>query len=595
MNPSDIFKVPTSSSSSKKRQLPSPSSSSSSTTTNSKSTNEAKKAKFDFGVTIEDADIDDNENGIDDEDERFLHGSGLSAKQQEIYEIVDTVEEAPSKIDLSTLKKLVLKLERSINKNTELRLRYPTDPLKFIDSETDLDESIHELMKVSSVPEYYQVLVELGCVGSMVGLITHDNSDISIATLRLVNELTDEDVVEVSEGEEGELGMKALVAGLVENQLFETLVENLNRFNEADEDSDDRQGVFTSLNIIENVLSIDPSLSEVLTTKTTILAYLLNRIKQKQFDSNKEYAGEVLSILLQSSHVVREKVVEMGGVGDLLNVLSAFRKRDPKEMEEIEMMENFFDSICCLVGGGEKRGRVEFLNGEGVELMVIMLREKKMSRMRALKVLSFAMAGEDSSNVCNRFIEQMGLKLLFAIFMKKGLKAYKKLYKNHSDKEEEEHAVSILSSLCRNATGDQRIRLYIKFADNNCEALDRLFDLHNDYYARVLTAGAVSGQQGPGEDEDEDEEEITPEQRYLDRLEKGLFTLQLADLVLAYVNAEDPVARGHLKLLLQRRKGSYQQISDILKEYAENLGDESDSNPERLVVLDLIESLNREQ
>ena len=51
---------------------------------------------------------------------------------------------------------------------------------------------------------------------------------------------------------------------------------------------------------------------------------------------------------------------------------------------QAELMENLFDCLCSLLLEVENRTR--FLKGEGLQLMNLMLREKKKSRSGALKV-----------------------------------------------------------------------------------------------------------------------------------------------------------------------------------------------------------------
>ena len=43
------------------------------------------------------------------------------------------------------LRRLVLATEKAITKNTEQRVKYADDPQKFLESETDLDESLQNL------------------------------------------------------------------------------------------------------------------------------------------------------------------------------------------------------------------------------------------------------------------------------------------------------------------------------------------------------------------------------------------------------------------------------------------------------------------
>lgn len=61
-------------------------------------------------------------------------------------------------------------------------------------SEADLDADIKSLSILSEHPELYDEFGKLGCVGSLVSLLSHDNTDISIDAIEIISELTDEDV-----------------------------------------------------------------------------------------------------------------------------------------------------------------------------------------------------------------------------------------------------------------------------------------------------------------------------------------------------------------------------------------------------------------
>lgn len=49
------------------------------------------------------------------------------------------------------------------------------------------------------------------------------------------------------------------------------------------------------------MLGLDPQLAERIALKTEFLPWLLKRIQTKGYDSNRGYASEILSILLQDS------------------------------------------------------------------------------------------------------------------------------------------------------------------------------------------------------------------------------------------------------------------------------------------------------
>ena len=61
-------------------------------------------------------------------------------------------------------------------------------------SEADLDADIKSLSILSEHPDLYSEFAKLGCVGSLVSLLAHENTDIAIDAIQILAELTDEDV-----------------------------------------------------------------------------------------------------------------------------------------------------------------------------------------------------------------------------------------------------------------------------------------------------------------------------------------------------------------------------------------------------------------
>lgn len=171
--------------------------------------------------------------------------------------------------------------------------------------------------------------------------------------------------------------------------------------------------------MLENLAS-QTSIAEKICRDSTVLPWLLSRIQQKELpvSQNKQYAAEILAILLQSSFKNTEKFLGIEGVDVLLQLLSQYRKRDPeKDSDEEEYVENLFDCLICLVD--EDTGKTKFLEGEGVELAQIMLKEGKFSKQRALRVLDHALGGLGGAPACDRLVEAAGLKTVFGMFMKK--------------------------------------------------------------------------------------------------------------------------------------------------------------------------------
>lgn len=112
----------------------------------------------------------------------------------------------------------------------------------------------------------------------------------------------------------------ALTCPKLDHSILELLVDNMTRFNEAEEA--DRQGIYHILAIFENFVGSKPELAERLVLKTKLLPWLLNRAQSKTHDENRGYATELLSILLQGSQLNRLELGKDDGVEILLNIAS---------------------------------------------------------------------------------------------------------------------------------------------------------------------------------------------------------------------------------------------------------------------------------
>lgn len=107
--------------------------------------------------------------------------------------------------------------------------------------------------------------------------------------------------------------------------------------------------------------------------------------------------------------------------------------------------------------------------------------------------------------------------------------------------EEEEHIIGILASLVRNLPleSGHRLRVVRKFVEEDYAKLERLLDLREGYEARVQAVNEKIAREN--EEQELDEEEIKEEEplRALQRLDAGLYCMQLIDLILAHLCAEN--------------------------------------------------------
>ncbi|GER47032.1 beta-catenin-like protein [Striga asiatica] len=470
-------------------------------------------------------------------------------------------------LDLKTLKKLALSLERRLNANTAARLKYPDNPDKFADSELELHEELQKLKILAGAPELYPDLVSLGTVNSITGLLNHDNADIAIDAVTLLQDLTDADVVE-----DNDESAQVLVDSLIENNAVELLVQNLARLN--DSDPDESAAIYNTLSTIENLIEVKPSVSELVCEKTKLLKWLQARIKVREFDSNKQYASEILAILLQNSAANQKRFGQMNGVDTLLQAVAMYKSKDPKTGDEEEMVENLFDCLCCLLMPLENKER--FVKAEGVELMIIIMNQKKSCYGSAIRALDFAMTNYPPA--CERFIDVMGLKTAFPAFMENQLSVSrmfdeiplsKKNKKKHYKEELEERLISLIASLFGGILrGSRRERLLSKFVENECEKIDRLMELYMRYSDRVKAETERLSQL------EFDDLEIDEDEKYSRKLDSGLYTLQLIAVILGHLwTSEHSRMRARIELLLKQQKLTKTDVKDILQEYHDNIGD----------------------
>ena len=495
------------------------------------------------GATVEDAEDDDTEAGPalppedEDEDEegRFF-GGGVTRDGAEALDFLNELdgeeEMRDEKIDSSWLKRLANSFEKKVAKNAELRARYENEPEKFMASEADLDAEIKTWSLLSEHPDLYPEFAESESATNLVGLLAHENTDVAIGAIEIISELLDEDV----QAEQSQ--WDALVKALLDADLLDLLLSNMLRLDEENES--DRSGLYHSLAVMESLASQHEIAERVGQEK--VLTWLCNRINkpEKLVGQNKQYAAEVLQVLLQSSPLLRRRLaVDVDGVDLFLRLLSAYRKRDPaKDSQEEEFAENIFDALTCVVD--EPEGKKKFVEAEGLELSLIMLKEGSFSKGRALRLLDHAVGGQGATvpaaiEVCEKLVDAAGLKPLFGLFMKK-----------HESSATTEHLLGIFASLLRLLPGESaaRIRALAKFTEKKYEKITKLCQLRSDYARRVATVDEEIASERKGMDEERYEER--EDEWFSRRLEGGLFCLQTLDTVLAWLVAEDDGAKAHI-------------------------------------------------
>lgn len=466
-------------------------------------------------------------------------------ERQNILKYVEQEEAAGEVLDEGGLRKMILLFEKRNLRNQEMRIKFPDAPEKFMESEVDLHTMIEDLKAVATVPDLYPILVDLNAIPSLLELLAHQNTDISVAVVDLLQELTDVDILHESAD-----GAETLIESLRKQQVSALLVQNLERLDETVKEESD--GVHNTLAIFENLTEMRPDMCKEAANQG-LMQWILKRFKLKMpFEGNKLYCSEILSILLQDNNDNRLLLGTLDGIDVLLQQSAVYKRHDPTTSEEQEFMENLFNCLCSALMVKENRDR--FLKGEGLQLMNLMLREKKLSRNGSLKVLDHALSGSYGRDNCNKFVDILGLRTIFPLFMKTPKRNKKRLL---STDEHEEHVASIIASMLRNCKGSQRQRLIAKFSENDYEKVDRLLELHLKYLEKV---DAVDAEIDNEADEIEDDDA-----KYLRRLSGGLFTLQLIDYIILEISATSEAIKQRVVQILNLRKASMKTIRHVMR------------------------------
>lgn len=501
---------------------------------------------------------DEEEQGPGDDKEGRFFGGGLDKGATEVLDFIDEREQdgvQEEKYDSAWLRRLGVNFEKRISKNAELRAKFEDDPQKFMGSEADLDADVKALSILTEHPELYEEFAKLGCASSLVSLLSHENTDIAIDAIEIISELTDEEV----QAEQAQ--WDTLVDAMLEADLLSLLIQNFDRLDETIES--DRSGVYHSLSVLENLAS-QPRLADTVGHEAGMLKWLLSRVQRKEtlVGQNKQYAAEVLSILLQSSAANRKRLTELDGVDLLLQLLSAYRKRDPaKDSEEEEFVENVFDCLTAVVD--EEDGKQQFVKAEGVELCLIMLREGKMSKPRALRLLDHALGGQHGGDACSKLVEGGGLKKIFSIFMKK------------QNKETTEHLLGIMVSLLRllPVNSAERVRTLAKFIERDYEKILKLIALRHAYVSKLIPVHRRIDQERNALSAEE--QSAMEDEWFSRRLDAGLYCLQSIDVILAWLLAEDDGARARIVESLSASGMRILDIRQTLFDMRQNVVDES--------------------
>lgn len=445
-----------------------------------------------------------------------------------------------------------------------------SSPARFLESETRLNEQLRWFVGVGTAQ--VDVLQLLGSGDATVAkfytmllpLLSHPNSDIGNLVVAIVHELFHDD-----EGV-GDPELLVIIAGMamqcLEHDLLLFFHEHAMRLTNLGSgiDADDNQALFQMLEIVEDVLDLvhmerDEQHMVLFYDRlaaSNLLALLVDMFKQdpkrvKETSmaallspgeyANRLYAAELCATLFQLSaaDLLHHNPAISASIGQLwtmavgglvmteavLVALSPYRMRDPVDADEQEYMFNLFAILgALLLHSRDARESFASEHCEGFQLMLLMLKERNMARIRAIQIVDYALSLATDGSLAERFVASGGLKVLAPLLMGRGcdklVRAYPKLLR--SVDQDEGHVCAVLASLFKHTPLDSTafFRILAKFAENEGERFGRLVELHCKYQERVTAFDQVHGTSR------------ADETWLLDRMNAGLFVLQQVDLCL---------------------------------------------------------------
>ncbi|CAH1403318.1 unnamed protein product [Nezara viridula] len=299
-------------------------------------------------------------------------------EQDMILKLVESSE--PQEDDIlneNTLKRMLLLFEKRALKNQEMRIKFPDSPEKFMESEVELHEVIQEMHAIATVPDLYPIMVQLNSIPSLLELLSHENSDISVAVVDLLQELTDVDILN-----ESAEGAEALVECLLSQQATSLLLHNLQRLDENVKEEAD--GVHNTLAIIENLVELRPQLvSEVGKQEhvVSIIASMLRNCRGAQrsrlLSKFSENDHEKVDRLLELHFKYMEKVdvidieLENRVKKEQLDEDEMYLKRLEGGLFTLQLIDYIMLEVCAGSSSSVKQRVTLILNQRGASLKTI--------------------------------------------------------------------------------------------------------------------------------------------------------------------------------------------------------------------------------
>ncbi|KNB42336.1 beta-catenin-like protein 1 [Blastocystis sp. subtype 4] len=425
---------------------------------------------------------------MDDIFDNILNSKNRDNEKREREDILEDKErKRVPRLDLSGVKAELLELEKAINTNQRLRLKYSSDPSKFEESEYKLHEEIKRCSVFGTEPKCYPLLVKLDFVDTLLFLLCHDNILIVIETTKLLEELTDDStIVKDVQGDAIQL-----IDVIRDKEVPKVLISNLNRLNRGS--LIEEEGLEASVMSLTNVVEVHPESY----WKNGLFEALLRHLEVESYDE----------VCLDCSELLFRLAGDSEGVDSL--------SENPVSL--IESCYNLFNVLCMLLQSPKVRPIVH--EKEVLDLLLIPIRKHKYARMAAFKAIDYLVSnGEDRES--EEVIDKGGLKYLFRSLLGKNNGSGWKTQTDSDKLEFENHILSILNRLLQLPWGSIPVkRVLKKFHENDYEYCDVIVEIVMSLRSQKKHFDELEAKGEFIPNKEEEEEGISEEEK---RLEKKL-------------------------------------------------------------------------
>ena len=236
----------------------------------------------------------------------------------------------------------------------------------------------------------------------------------------------------------------------------------------------EKMGQFSILSILENIFNLSKEGVRIAGLKSELMPWLVrNSIinSQNTFNELRLYASELLAIILGEEEC-QEKFVELGLIEILLQFLGSLNQHTNFFEDEKETIENLFDVLILSLNVG--KGQNIFIENEGIELMLKLVKKKDFYSLGGFRVIERSVEGNSLGS--RYFVDNMGLKYLFPIFMRKALKTRDP----EQSKSITKTCVGMILNLLIYNDEQYRQRVIMKLKEKNYEKLQWSFEIRGE-------------------------------------------------------------------------------------------------------------------